>query len=133
MVVSICPIHTRPSAPYLRDAASSPIASPIEFQIDIEGHEHEALGTQGAGGFFRKHSIAFLLTESWPNHLARKRFFRYLASELNYTLHVSKPNAAQAQYQSGPFGAPFDGRHPPEAVLADTRIFDVLGERSSRA
>ena len=86
------------------------------------------MGTQGAGGFFRKHSIAFLLTESWPNHLTRKRFFRYLASELNSTLHVSQPNAPQAQYQSGPFGAPFDGRNPPEALLADTLGVEHRGE-----
>ncbi len=89
------------------------------------------MGAQGAGDFFRKHSIDFLLTESWPSPPIRKRFFRYLARELNYTLHVSKPNAPQAQYQSGPFGAPFDGRHPPEAVLEDTIVFDVLGERSA--
>jgi FkbM family methyltransferase len=111
------------------------------MKIDIEGHEHEALGPEGAGAFFRAHTVEHILFESWPVPSVRRTFWPYLAS-LGYPTLRPRLSASErvalmrlAVFKGAPlplFGSPFEGRRPPKQLVEQTSVFDVLATRDVR-
>ena len=95
------------------------------MKIDIEGHEHEALGHEGAGAFFRNHHVDFILAESWPVPDARRAFWAYLEG-LGYTLRQANHMIRRAPAL---FDVPFDGHNPPRTLVEYAGVFDVLATR----
>ena len=95
------------------------------MKIDIEGHEHEALGPEGAGAYFREHAVEFILAESWPVPDVRRTFWPYLAG-LGYSLRQAQPPGSPTL-----FGGAFDGRNPPRTLVKDVHLFDVLAAREA--
>ena len=111
------------------------------MKIDIEGHEHEALGLEGAGAFFRAHTVEHILFESWPVPSVRRTFWPYLAN-LGYPTLRPRLSASErvalmrlAVFKGAPlplFGSPFEGRRPPKQLVEQTSVFDVLATRDVR-